>query len=170
MDKIEESLYTEKVNYIICRARKYCKKRKLGEITPLILFYAILTNEKHLMKELFSRLNVNYGVIIQKTQEKLNSLSIGTEEVCGFSGKLNKVMSNSINSNSGKVLLGNLLLELSKEPEISEIIHYNWVDEINNLFCEFKFNPKTKEFEWSDATWTNGDSMIHMPTTFTIFE
>ena len=79
-------------------------------------------------------------------------------------------MSNSINSNSGKVLLGNLLLELSKESEISEIIHYNWVDEINNLFCELKFNHKTKEFEWSDATWTNGDSMIHMPTTFTIFE
>lgn len=169
MDKIDESLFTEKVNYIICRARKYCKKRKLGEITPLILFYSILTNEKHLMKELFSRLNIHYGVIIQMTQERLSTLSTRTEGGCEFSGKLNKVMLNSLNNNSGTVMLGNFLLELSKESEISEIIHYNWVDEINSLFYEVKFNPETTEFEYSDATWPKDDSIIYMSTTTTFY-
>ena len=43
---------------------------------------------------------------------------------------------------------------------VAEVLRSGWITT----------GPKTKEFEWSDATWTNGDSMIHMPTTFTIFE
>ncbi len=120
-------------------------------ITPLVLLYSMLIWEKEYMIKKLSEVELEYGNICKYVEDKLNThprkdllgqYNFSEESLCVISSAI-------LNKNHYHVTLFDLLSELTKQSEVSDLLCNKVFEEsdIDEQTGELCFDPVTGKFD-----------------------